>query len=111
MFKSASFMVVAGFALGIATCLLIPTSPSSDTEDEKDVIKLQSVLRGCGYSPHQTSDAAWEMYRLGMVSRPTAFYYMSIVKDIHPHTLNCLKKNLPDLWKGEYAGWTAIQHD
>jgi len=67
--------------------------------------ELQAMLWECDYSPHPISDAAWEIYRTGMIPFGTAGYYTSIIKSANIDASICLKEALPERWKGRDISW------
>lgn len=70
-----------------------------------DRYELQIALKACDSQSHPISDAAWEMYRQGMIPLGTAGYYSSIIHSMTASEARCLDATLPKHWKGRNMSW------
>lgn len=70
-----------------------------------DRLELQTTLKACDSQSHPISDAAWDMYRQGMVTLDVAGYYSSIVHKMSDKEARCLRETLPLQWKGRNTSW------
>lgn len=70
-----------------------------------DRYELQIALKACDSQSHPISDAAWDMYRQGMVTLDVAGYYSSIIHKMSDKEARCLRETLPLRWKGRDISW------
>lgn len=70
-----------------------------------DRYELQIALKACDSQSHPISDAAWNMYRQGMITLDVAGYYSSVVHPMSKKESRCLRETLPLRWKGRDTSW------
>ena len=97
---------LAAAALVLATCTPVLAHPSFEETLAQDRTALLEELWECKYTTHPISDAAWEMYRQGMIPRGTATYYTGAVRSANIGAAKCLNEALPVMWKGRDTSWT-----
>lgn len=70
-----------------------------------DRLELQIALKACDSQSHPISDAAWDLYRQGMIPLDVAGYYSSIIRKMSGKETRCLQETLPLRWKNRDTSW------